>query len=67
MKDLKKVIVTTSTRLSQIVLFSAVGDVETNPGPDNANMNWKEKLSAKYYSEEAVSYTHLTLPTKRIV
>ena len=51
-KDLNKVIVTTPTRLPQIVSFSPAGDVETNPGPDNANMNWKEKVSAKYYSQE---------------
>ena len=35
-----------------MVSFSPAGDVETNPGPDNANMNWKEKVSAKYYSQE---------------
>ena len=35
-----------------MVLFSPAGDVETNSGPDDANMNWKEKISAKYYSQE---------------
>ena len=36
-----------------MVSFSpAAGDVEANPGPDDANMNWKEKVSAKYYSQE---------------
>lgn len=35
-----------------MVSFSPAGDVETNPAPDDANMNWKEKVSAKYYSQE---------------
>ena len=36
------------------------------------NNDWKERLNVVYstnpdYSYETVSYTHLTLPTKRIV
>ena len=43
-----------------------VGNINASQ-PDEVYMSWKKRQESLTYRFKAVSYTHLTLPTKRIV
>ena len=52
--------------LAALALAGAIGFVQVREGRERAANAERERLAAEQ-SSEAVSYTHLTLPTKRIV